>query len=150
MDFLYADFAKKDPAAKKFLKQQHLLQARWRKELNIPLQEIKTIYSLLEWCDAFSLIICQQLIQSEQRSIEISQGPDKIKYQVYSLGENKLTVVPWPFQSKSFTVHFESRLLKKVKFSSSAAFRNDFKEATVKEISWTLLKARAPGEIKKA
>jgi len=57
MDFLYKDFAKKDPVAKSFLKEQHLLQARWKKELNISSTQIKSIYSLLEWCDAFSLII---------------------------------------------------------------------------------------------
>jgi hypothetical protein len=149
MDFLYQPFAKKDPAAKNFLKQLHLMQANWRKELNISQEQIKTIYSLLEWCDAFSLLICQELIQSEQRSIEISQGPDNIKYHLYSLGENKLTVSPWPFQSRSFRVHHESRLINKVKFSSSAEFRKHFKEAKVKENSWKLMKARVPKIIKK-
>ncbi len=149
MDFLYHDFVKKDPAAKRFLKQQHLMQAKWRKELNISTEQIKTVYSLLEWCDAFSLLICQGLIQSEQRSIEISQGPDDIKYHLYSLGNNVLTVLPWPFQSKSFTVHHESRLINKVTFSSSAIFRKYFKEANVKENSWKLMKAKMPGNIKK-
>ncbi len=149
MDFLYRDFAKKDPAAKNFLKQQHLRQAKWRKELNMSVEQVKTIYSLLEWCDAFSLIICQELIQSEQRSIEISQGPDDIKYQLYSLGENMLTVIPWPFQSRSFTVHHESRLITKMKFSSSADFRKHFEEAKVTEKSWKLVKAGVPGKIKK-
>lgn len=149
MDFLYQGFKKKDPAAKSFLKQLHLMQAKWRKELNISADKIKTIYSLLEWCDAFSLLICQELIQSEQRSIEISQGPDNIKYQLYSLGQNILTVSPWPFQSKSFTVHHESRLINKVKFSSSAEFRKYFIEAKVKENSWKLMKARVRHIIKK-
>ncbi|MEO5996508.1 MAG: DUF3891 family protein [Chitinophagaceae bacterium] len=149
MDFLYKDFAKKDPVAKKFLQQQHVMQAKWRKELNITVREIKEIYSLLEWCDAFSLIICQDLIQSEQRSIEISQGPDNTKYQLYSLGESILTVYPWPFQSKSFTVHHESRLINKIKFKTSAEFRKYFTGAKVKENSWKLVKAPVPGKTKK-
>jgi len=149
MDFLYKDFARKDPLAKKFLQQQHVMQAKWRKELNISVKEIKTIYSFLEWCDAFSLIICQDLIQSEQRSIEISQGPDMVNYQLYSVGENTLTVDPWPFEPKSFTVHHESRLINKIKFSSSAEFRKYFQEAKVKENSWKLIKTRVPGNKKK-
>lgn len=149
MDFLYRDFAKKDPVAKQFLKEQHKLRAGWRKELKISLEETKTIYSLLEWCDAFSLIICQKLMQSEQRSIEISQGPDNIKYQLYALGENKLTVVPWPFEATAFKVIYESRLIKKMKFKSSAEFRKDFKESKVMEDSWQLVKAKPPGVKKK-
>ena len=150
MDFLYRISAKEDPIAKSFFKEQHQLQAKWRKELNISKEQIKKVYSLLEWCDAFSLIICQELIQSEQRSIEISQGPDEIKYQLYSLGENMLTVSPWPFQSKSFTVQYESRLINKVNFNSSEVFRQDFREAKVIENSWKLMKASVPKPAKKA
>jgi hypothetical protein len=149
MDFLYRDFARRDPVAKKFLKQQHLMQAKWRKELSISTSEIKSTYSLLEWCDAFSLIICQDLIQSEQRSIEISRGPNSIKHQLFSLGKNILTVSPWPFQSKSFTVHHESRLIKQMKFNSSEEFRKYFNEAKVEEVSWKLVKALIPKNLKK-
>ncbi|MEO6917295.1 MAG: DUF3891 family protein [Chitinophagaceae bacterium] len=149
MDFLYRDFAKKDSAAKRFLKEQNSLRAGWRKELGMSLEETKTNYSLLEWCDAFSLIICQDLIQSEQRSIEISQGPNNTKYQLYSMGDNKLTVVPWPFQSTSFDVNYESRVIDQMKFNSSAEFRKCFREAKVKENTWQLMKAKAPGEKKK-
>lgn len=146
MDFLYRDFAKKDPVAKFFLKQQHLLRVKWRKELKISVHEIKTIYSLLEWCDAFSLLICQDLVQSEQRSMEISQGPGNITYQLYSLGKNMLTVFPWPFQTKAFTVHHESRLIKKVQFKSATEFRKYFNESKVQENSWKLIKSKPPGE----
>jgi len=60
-----------------------------------------------------------------------------------------LTVAPWPFISKEFTVHYESRLINKVNFKSSAEFRKFFREAKVKENSLKLVKAKVPGKVAK-
>ena len=86
--------------------------------------EISTAYAILQWCDALSLLICQDLIQPESRKIEISAGPGKIDYMLYASGEKILTVNPWPFETENFEIHYESRTISQLKFKSETEFRN--------------------------
>lgn len=86
--------------------------------------EIAKAYAILQWCDALSLLICQQLIQPENRKIEISAGPGSQCYMLYTLNENVLTVDPWPFESENFEIHFESKTLSKIEFKSEKEFRD--------------------------
>jgi hypothetical protein len=149
LNFLYQEEAKTNKAAEKFLREQQLLQHQWIKELGMTQEEIKRIYSLLEWCDAFSLIICRQLIQPESRAIEISKGPDSVPYELYQLDHSKLTVCPWPFESKKFEIRYESRLIEQMRFDDSADFRKCFYEAGVRETNWIVAAAPAPRKMKK-
>ena len=149
LNFLYQEEAKTNKTAAKFLREQQPLQRQWSKELNISMEEVKGIYSLLEWCDAFSLIICQQLIQPESRAIEISKGPDANPYQLYQLDRRRLTVCPWPFETKKFEIRYESRLIEQLRFNSSAHFRECFYQAEVRETTWIVCKMPAPRKIKK-
>ena len=80
MQFVYGTFATEDASAKEFLEGQKALQATWRKELGLSKEELLRIYSLLEWCDAFSLLLCKGELQPEKRKLEISTGPDKTMY----------------------------------------------------------------------
>jgi len=77
MAFLHHKEAETNAEAKSFLKEQLKLQTQWLKELKISKKEAKRIYNLLEWCDAFSLLLCQHEVQPRNRIIEVSQGPDK-------------------------------------------------------------------------
>lgn len=149
MEFLHKKEEKTNEQAQKFLQQQRKLQERWRAELQIEKETSEKIYSLLEWCDAFSLLICQQQIQPEQRSIEISRGPEGNKYQLYQTDAGKLTIDPWPFEASSFKVNFESRLISQLQFKDSAEFREAFDKAKVDETVWELAQSKIPVKTKK-
>ena len=147
--FLYGKEEATNPQAKAFLKEQRALQETWRKELKLERSEVDRIYDLLEWCDACSLLICQGKQQPEKRKLEISTGPDKKMYHLAQLDEHTLTIEPWPFEAKTFTVNFDWRLLPQIQFASSAEFRKAFLEAPVSETKWTLSKQKAAVKKKK-
>lgn len=147
MDFLHREEEKINPEAHHFLEEQRKLQAEWRTGLGISKKEAERIYYLLEWCDAFSLLLCQHLLQPEKRGIEISTGPDGESYQLFEVSKGVLTVDPWPYEVDRFTVSFESREIKQLKFESSAEFRKAFNTAEVKEHAWEIKKKS--GKLKK-
>lgn len=146
MEFLYNKEEKTNTAAAQFLEKQRKMQAAWRIELQLDEDAVKKIYSFMEWCDAFSLLICQNQMQPEQRSVEISQGPEGNKYQLYQVDESKLTVDPWPFEPPSFAIHFESRLINQLHFNDASQFREAFNKAKVDETVWELVQNKTPGE----
>lgn len=144
IEFLSRLHDHKNAKAKSFLKEQALLRKKWMHELNISEKEILRVYDLLEWCDACSLLLCQDMIQPEKRQLEISTGPDKKMYFLCEAGERQLTVNPWPFESKKFCVNFEWRLIPQLQFQSSAEFRKAFLKADVHETNWEFIKKPAP------
>lgn len=146
MEFLYKKEEKINEQVKKFLQQQRKLQEKWRTELQIDKEAAEKIYSFLEWCDAFSLLICQNQLQPEHRSIEISRGPQGNKNQLYQVEADKLTIDPWPFEPSSFKVYFESRLISQLQFKDPAEFREAFHKAKVNETAWELVKSKIPLE----
>lgn len=152
MDFLYRKDEKEDKEAHQFLQEQRRLQTLWRKELGIKEEEVKRLYSLLEWCDALSLLLCQNQIQPEKRAIEVSTGPDNVQYSLFQISDKALTIDPWPFERTAFTVYFESRTISQLQFRSSAEFREAFVSAPVKETVWDVRKKpakhREPSKIK--
>jgi len=149
MEFLYRQFEVEDPTVKRFLKEQRVLQAQWRKELHLTKQKTHKIYNLLEWCDALSLLICKGEMQPERRKSEISTGPDKKVYHLIQIDEQTLTVDPWPFQEKSFSVYFETRLIPQIKFDSSLSFRKYFIDAEIEEKSWKVVKQKIDPTVRK-
>jgi hypothetical protein len=137
MVFLFKKEADTNPLVKPFLKEQEKLQKQWLKELQIKPEEAARIYHLLEWCDAFSLLLCRHEVQPEQRTIEISNGPDAQPYHLQSTG-NKLTIIPWPFEDETFTVSVEKRIISQLQFKNNEEFKKYFLAAEVKEMVWEL------------
>lgn len=141
--FLYKKEIATNPLVKPFIDQQLKNQAQWREELGIGKKEAERIYGLLEWCDAFSLLLCRHEVQPEQRTIQISIGPDSQPYQLQQLDQREvLTVVPWPFETTDFEVHVEARLLPQLQFKSADEFKQVFLKTPVKEKSWRLSRAK--------
>lgn len=147
MEFLYHEEAETNIKANTFLKKQAVLRKKWTQELNMTEKEVLRIYDLLEWCDACSLLLCQNLVQPEKRKLEISTGPDKKIYSLLQTGDQKITTTPWPFEIDKFDVNFEWRLIKQLQFKSSAEFRKEFLKAEVSETTWEI--ARGPEPKKK-
>jgi hypothetical protein len=148
MEFLYRKDEEGNNAAKTFLAAQRKLQARWLKEIGMSKEEAEKIYALMEWCDACSLLICQKQLPPEQRAVEISHGPDKVKYRLYQLTEDQLTLEPWPFEVASFTVQYESRTINRLQFKTSEEFRQAFLEAPVRDTVWQVVKRKTPVKLK--
>ena len=149
MVFLYEKEAPENKEASAFLEEQKRLQQSWAKELGMEKEEYLRLYNLLEWCDACSLLICGERQQPEKRKMEISVGHDKKMYHLVQVDDTTLTVDPWPFEAKTFTVSFEWRLIKQLQFSSSAQFREAFQQAAVHETSWTLRAQKVAAKSKK-
>lgn len=115
----------KEPKAGAFLAALEKEKKLWLKNASVTEKELDSAYGLLEFCDAFSLLICQNLIPPEQRSLEISTGPDKNAYRFAEIG-GKLVVDPWPFEPASFELSYEYRLIAKLNFSGDEDFRQTF------------------------
>ncbi len=137
MVFLYKKEENTNPQVKPFLKIQLELQKQWLKDLHINGKEAQQIYNLLEWCDALSLLLCRHEVQPEQRSVEISCGPDQKPYQLLSTG-NELMVVPWPFEDQKFEVRVEKRIIGQLQFKNNEEFKECFLAAEVNEMVWVL------------
>ncbi|MEJ7559257.1 MAG: DUF3891 family protein [Pedobacter sp.] len=120
-----------DAKATQFCKDLKKQEKRWLKVSGITLTDINAAYDLLQFCDAFSLLICQGLIQPEQRKIEISRGPDGKAYEMRSSGSGKISISPWPFDEAKFTVSYERRTLSKLVFTNLEDFRNEVLLANV-------------------
>ena len=149
MVFLYGKEAAENKEASAFLETQKRLQEGWAKELGMEKGEYLRLYDLLEWCDACSLLICQEKLQPEKRKMEISVGPDKKMYHLVQVDDTTLTVEPWPFEEKTFTISFEWRLVKQLQFSSSAQFREAFQQAEIQETTWTVQAQQVAAKRKK-
>lgn len=143
MTFLYEKDRGKVAEADAFLIEQKKQQETWRKELGLSKEEVMAAYDLLEWCDALSLLICKEDMQPERRAVEISTGPDKKVYSLTQVDSTTLSVQPWPFETDSFTVNFEVRLIPQIQFSTSEEFREAFLCAEVNERTWKLAKQKA-------
>lgn len=149
MEFLYRTDANKDTTCKNFLKRQATLRKQWRKALHLTEAETLRIYDLMEWCDACSLLLCQERLQPEKRKLEISTGPDKKMYHILQTSDSTITIEPWPFEIKTFNVNFEFRIIKQLQFASSAEFRAAFLKAPVEEQVWTVSRQKAPTMLNK-
>ena len=113
-----------EPKAKTFIAELQKKKSAWMKSAKTTANEIVAAYQLLEFCDAFSLIICQDILPPESRKMEISNGPDGKPYEVFTQG-NILKVAPWPFETKAFEVSYEIRKLTKIQFVNDQDFREN-------------------------
>jgi len=125
IQFLYDH---KSAAAHAYCESLKPLQHAWLKEMNMGRKEGKQRYRLLQWCDALSLIICQEQVPPEGRKVDISVGPDDRNYELFTVG-NTLSVYPWPFKEKDFSLPIECRVLTSLVFEDVKAFQKQLKEA---------------------
>jgi hypothetical protein len=119
-----------DPKAKEFIADLKKSEKEWLKIAGVRGPEVDSAYELVEFCDAFSLLICQGLVQPEGRKIEISRGPDSKAYEMHASGDG-LIVDPWPFDVDSFVVSWESRTVSQLSFANVAEFRAAIKKMDV-------------------
>ncbi len=123
IDFIYSDTDEaSDKKLKKLLKDQAINRSNILKNLNINKDFAQRLYRFVEWCDAFSLLICLDKIQPEGRRMEISESPDGDVNQTFYLEENVISVEPWPFKEDNFKVFYEYKIIEQLQFKNIDEF----------------------------
>jgi hypothetical protein len=125
---------------KNFVEEQVKLQKRYRKELGIEEEEAERAYQFMRWCDRLSLILGQEKIPDAGRALEITSGIDGIRYDIRQIDDGRLTVEPWCFEEKEFTVNVEASYLSQLQFESNEELVEALKEAPIKILEWTFVK----------
>ena len=121
-----------------FVKEQEKLQKQWRKELGISKAEADSSYQFMKWCDRLSLILCQQKIPSNQRKLEINDGPDGQKYYITKTEDGSITVTPWCFEQNEIKVYVETSHLSQVEFKDNAEITAALQNAPRQYKEWIL------------
>lgn len=96
LDFVCGDAAEaQEQSLKNFLIDLKKDRKDILKQLNINEKYATRLYRFVEWCDAFSLLICMDKIQAEGRKMEVSESPDGDMSQTFYKAKNEITVEPW-------------------------------------------------------
>ena len=139
--FLYdSPKRKKDKALDTFLKAQEKYRTTVLLNLNINKKYADRLYRFLEWCDAFSLLICLDKIQPEGRKMEISKSPDGDMNTVHFKDNKDICVEPWPFKEVSFNVFYEYKIVEQLQFKSIEEFNEICKLTKVEREIFTFCK----------
>ncbi|WP_262918509.1 DUF3891 family protein [Telluribacter sp. SYSU D00476] len=140
MSFLYEGIKHEDKELEQFIKEQDRYQKQLLKELLIDRKVAEQAYQFVEWCDALSLLLCMDQVQSDQRRMDISKGPDGIMYQIWQDTKGTLRVDPWPFEAGQFEVEVEYRHLHQLQFKTVEQLNRALNEAEVQARSWEFRK----------
>lgn len=141
LDFILGgekEVADKDLTA--FLKDQTRNRAAILKHLDIDKKYADRLYRLVEWCDAFSLLICMDKIQPEGRKMDVSESPDGDVNQTFYKSENVIGVAPWVFKRDTFEVFYEYRIVEQLEFKSLEEFDAVCKSAWIQKEKFTFSK----------
>lgn len=123
-----------------FLKSQEKNRKDILKHLDIDTKYATYLYRFVEWCDAFSLLICMDKIQPEGRKMEISNSPSGKVHQTFYQSENVISVDPWPFKNDTFKVFYEFKVVEQLKFKSMQEFDAVFSKTQVQRQEFVLQK----------
>jgi hypothetical protein len=96
----------------------------------------------MQWCDRLSLILCMQELPDEERSLEISKGHDGQRYDILQRQDKTISVTPWCFEQKQFTVNVETTHLDRVKFENNASLIKALQKAPRQLLEWTFLASK--------
>jgi len=118
-------------AATKFCDALEIKKQQWCDEMDLSVTKMTRYYTILQWCDALSLLLCQRSIPPEGRTLEISDGPAGITYFISATDKDCYTIHPWPFTAAEFSVNVERRLLNKLKFRSDKELQDALIESSV-------------------
>ena len=82
--------------------------------------DLETAYTIVQFCDRCSLIICQRKTPTLERKIEINKTIDNKTYYLWQSADN-IHITPWPFQESAFTIFYESKVITQLAFESNKA-----------------------------
>lgn len=141
LSFLYESLRGQKKELDAFLDEQKANQQRWRKGLSINRADAQQAYDLMQWCDRLSLILCRRELPEMGRALEISQGPDRRRYDVARPTDGgPVTITPWPFAASHFMVSVEASSLAQLQFKDDAELSARLREAPIETLQWELVK----------
>jgi hypothetical protein len=139
MIFLYENLEDKSGELATFLEEQREKQKHWRSALKVSKKEADAAYALFQWCDRMSLILCRRELPEAGRALEVSRGPDDVRYDVVCQ-DDIVSVQPWPFEKKEFTLSVESVQLEGLQFKNDAELLKALRKTPITELTWTFHK----------
>lgn len=107
-------------------------------------EALEQAYSVVQWCDRISLILCQNALPAMQRRLEIAPMQDGRRYEIWQQEDMTVAVDPWPFTSKIFVEHVEVRSLGQLAFSSDKELEKHLNESPVEQRSWHFQNHKSP------
>ncbi|MFC6996999.1 DUF3891 family protein [Rufibacter roseus] len=140
LSFLYEELRGQKQLWDEFLDQQLADQKKWRQQMRISKEQAQYAYDFMQWCDRLSLILCRNELPEMERALEISHGPDKIRYEVKQLQNGTVAVHPWPFAQNSFTLEVEARYLTQLQFTNDHELAQAMWQAPVFRKAWNIEK----------
>ncbi|WP_181305159.1 DUF3891 family protein [Rufibacter sp. XAAS-G3-1] len=140
LSFLYEELRGQKKLWDDFLDEQLASQKKWRHGLKIKKAQAQYAYDFMQWCDRFSLILCRNELPEMERALEISNGPDQIRYEATQLKTGTVRVSPWPFQEKQVALSVEARCLTQLQFSSDQELSSALEQAPITRKEWLLQK----------
>ncbi len=141
LDFLYRDLGKEFPPMDEFLKTVRTNAKTQRKLYGFSKKGENDAYDLMRFCDRCSLIICQNEVPITGRKLEINKTIGNKRYYIYRNDNHKYTIEPWPFESHSFDVEYEFRMLTQPIFKTPKELKRAIERATVELASVGFKKA---------
>ena len=109
-------------------------------ELNSSDAALELAYSIHQWCDRASLILCQKALPAMHRRIEIASLADAKRYEIWRKKEGEVTVIPWPFKTNRLSVYVEVRSVHQMTFKTDRELERCLKSCEVEERHWTFSK----------
>ncbi|GAB2525940.1 DUF3891 family protein [Rufibacter soli] len=140
LSFLYEDLLGQKKEWDAFLDQQLACQQDWRRQLKVTKSQAQYAYDFMQWCDRLSLILCRNELPEMERALEISHGPDRIRYEVKLLKSGAVQLEPWPFQAPELSLQVEARCLTQLQFANDPELAQAMKEAPIYLKEWHLQK----------
>lgn len=138
MSYLYENRRGESKATDTFLDEQQELQQNCLKSIGVSQKEASQAYAIMQWCDRLSLILCRNELPDDERTLEITAGPDEKVYFAKQLPSGTVHVEPWPFAQKQLEVQAEYRVLTQLQFKNDGELAEALHQAEVKSKKWEL------------
>lgn len=125
------------PAAAEFLAGQERVQAELLARLQPDQEALWAHYRYLQAWDTLSLLICTGWISEEPGllgTFPTRPGGDEVTLKCWSLGGDRYTVSPWPFDFEEFTWSIPARWLPDRSWESDATFQSALAAAPFGEL----------------
>lgn len=138
VSFLYEPLRGEDDAMDALLDEQQAQREAWRDQLAVDEEAVSRAYALLRWGDTFSLVLCQQQMPFNQRSLEIDIGPEGTRYHAREVEDGIIEVDPWPYAVEEVVVSVDSYVIEQLTFDSEDALAEALREAALQSCTWCL------------
>lgn len=132
LEFLFAEKAKSHKGFKDFFNKIDKDRKLQLDLYGISGKSLENYYDIMRFCDRCSLLICQGLIPTDGRKIEINKTINNKDYFITKTDKNTFRIEPWPFASKNFKLHYESRIVDQLKFKNDAELETALKKSLIK------------------